>query len=291
MLWWVTKQLSSRRYYYELGTGVSQKMAQGDGTPRTVLSGETAMTVSNQTDESPSVDQQRSVDVRGATQNEHHDCNSSSSHSKDELRSEYEQFSMTVCANGIVNIRNDSYGADADSHIYSVDPIAETCSCPHHQQRDVTCKHIRAVRDNPIVLSSAQAAEASYGGRMFTDGGSVATDGQNTSEPTSDESTADSSNGDGSAKQQQTQTCDECGNTEPVVSELTDVSDNDWNEYDKLCSECVIDVGGPDRSSNGDDSHGVVEVGRCRCGNTVTGDDEYCSERCREQGEIDTTPL
>ena len=107
------------------------------------------MEVNSQTDESPSVDQQRS---------------------------EYEQFSMTVCANGIVNIRNDSYGADANSHIYSVDPIAETCSCSHHRQRNVVCKHIRAVGDSPIVLSSAQAAEASYDSQMLTDGGSTTDD-------------------------------------------------------------------------------------------------------------------
>nr|WP_241431220.1 SWIM zinc finger family protein [Halococcus thailandensis] len=178
---------------------------------------------------------------------------------------------MVVCRNGYVNIVNQSHNDDSN-HTYSVevtDDGAVSCSCPHYQQWGQTCKHMVAVTDRPLTLSSAQAAQSTHNSRMFTDGGSVATEGQNDPESS----------------------CEECGDTEPVFTELTDVSDNDWNEYDKLCSECVIEVGGPDRSSNGDDSHGVVDVGRCRCGNTVTGDDEYCSERCRERGEIDTASL
>lgn len=40
------------------------------------------------------------------------------------------------------------------------------------------------------------------------------------------------------------------------------------------------------------DSHGVVDVGRCvRCDNYVYGDDDYCSERCREKGPVNDIPL
>ena len=198
-------------------------------------------------------------------------ANNLSGQERIERRAAYEQFRMVVCRNGYVNIVNQSHNDDSN-HTYSVEVTGDgavSCSCPHYQQRGQTCKHMVAVTDRPLTLSSAQAAQSTYDSRVLADGGSTTTDDESRSEPT----------------------CDECGNTEPVVSELTDVSDNDWNEYEKLCSECVIEVGGPDRSSNGDDSHGVVDVGHCRCGNTVTGNDDYCSERCREKGEIDTTPL
>jgi hypothetical protein len=75
---------------------------------------------------------------------------------------------MTVCANGVVNVRNDSYGDDADAHIYSVNPTEETCTCPHHVHRGATCKHIHVVENSPLVASSARATPTP---RVATDGG------------------------------------------------------------------------------------------------------------------------
>ena len=225
-------------------------------------------------------------------------ANNLSGQERIERRAAYEQFRMVVCRNGYVNIVNQSHNDDSN-HTYSVEVTedgAVSCSCPHYQQRGQTCKHMVAVTDRPLTLSSAQAAQSTYDGRMLADGGSTTTDDESRSEPTCDELTADPSNGGGPAKQQQTQTCDECDDVEHGPGGLIDVSDDDWNEYDRLCSVCLIEVGGPGDSSedtddSDTDSRGVVDVGRCRCGNTVTGDDVYCSERCRERGEIDTTPL
>jgi hypothetical protein len=88
-----------------------------------------------------------------------------------EKRAQYERFSMTVCANGVVNVRNDSYGEDSGSHIYSVNPADGSCTCPHHVYREAHCKHLTAVEDSPIVVSSAEAAAESYDGRVASDGG------------------------------------------------------------------------------------------------------------------------
>jgi hypothetical protein len=68
---------------------------------------------------------------------------------------------MTVCSNGVVNVCNDSYGADAGEHIYSVflhDAQPVRCSCPHHVHRGARCKHIEAVADAPLVQAAATAA-------------------------------------------------------------------------------------------------------------------------------------
>lgn len=105
------------------------------------------MTRSNSTDESPSVDQQRS---------------------------NYEQFSLHVAQGGVgyVNVVNQSYGSEArKDHTYSVrvnDGRAVSCSCPHHQHRNVRCKHIRSVEQNPLVLASANVTG---GTQIATDGG------------------------------------------------------------------------------------------------------------------------
>ena len=93
------------------------------------------------------------------------------SSSVDEKRAQYERFQFTVCANGMVNVRNDSYGDDAGAHIYSVEVAngeAVGCSCPHHVHRGAHCKHQVAVENSPIVVSSASAASAT---RVATDGG------------------------------------------------------------------------------------------------------------------------
>ena len=92
--------------------------------------------------------------------------------SVDERRAAAERFAMTVCANGVVNVRNDSYGDDAGDHVYSVevnDGEAVGCSCPHHVHRGAHCKHQIAVEQSPIVLSSASAASETP--EVATDGG------------------------------------------------------------------------------------------------------------------------
>ena len=87
-----------------------------------------------------------------------------------EKRARFERFSMTVCVNGVVNVRNDSYGEDSGSHIYTVNPSEGSCTCPHHVHRGVRCKHLTAVESRPIVVSAAEAASETYR-RVATDGG------------------------------------------------------------------------------------------------------------------------
>ena len=79
-----------------------------------------------------------------------------------EKRAQYERMSMTVCRNGIVNVRNDSYGDDSGRHIYSVNPAEQSCTCPHHVHREARCKHITAVQNRPLVVSAAAAASQTY---------------------------------------------------------------------------------------------------------------------------------
>ena len=92
--------------------------------------------------------------------------------SVDEKRARFERFGMTVCANGYVNVENQSYGDDSGAHIYSVEVSngeAVGCSCPHAVHRGAHCKHQVAVEQRPIVVSSASAA--SDNSRVATDGG------------------------------------------------------------------------------------------------------------------------
>jgi hypothetical protein len=63
-------------------------------------------------------------------------------------------------------------------------------STPHATYRDTECKHITAVQDRPIVVSAAQAASATYNGRVATDGGKPEDDEDN--ESVGSESAADS---------------------------------------------------------------------------------------------------
>jgi hypothetical protein len=96
----------------------------------------------------------------------------------DERRAEWERFTMTVLdgdGGGYVNVRNDSHN-NPNEHIHSVhveDGCTDGCSCPHAVHRDAHCKHQRAVEQRPLVLSSADAANAS----AATTGQQVATDG------------------------------------------------------------------------------------------------------------------
>jgi hypothetical protein len=112
-------------------------------------------------------------------------------------RAHWEAFAFTVCPNGVVNVTNASYGPDATGHTYSVrldtttdaddDGVPVSCSCPHHQHRDASCKHMVAVaitepvriaathagRDADADAASAQDAEtdAHADPRVLTDGG------------------------------------------------------------------------------------------------------------------------
>ena len=94
-----------------------------------------------------------------------------SGESIDERRAEWERFAMTVCENGYVNVCNQSHNDDSD-HTYSVEVSergATGCSCPHYQHRspEEGCKHMIAVENSPITLSSASAASQV----VMTDGG------------------------------------------------------------------------------------------------------------------------
>lgn len=96
--------------------------------------------------------------------------------SANERRARWERMSMTVLDDegaGYVNVRNDSYGDDANSHVYSVrveNGEAVSCSCPHAVHRGAHCKHQVAVENAPLVVSSASAAETAYA-PVATDGG------------------------------------------------------------------------------------------------------------------------
>ena len=73
-------------------------------------------------------------------------------------RWEGENYRMTVCANGYVNIENRNY--NESGHVYSVrveKGKATGCSCPHATHRGAHCKHQIAVEQRPIVVSSASA--------------------------------------------------------------------------------------------------------------------------------------
>jgi len=95
-----------------------------------------------------------------------------SGESIDEKRAQYERMQFTVCENGYVNVCNQSHNDDSD-HTYSVEVSergATGCSCPHYQHRSPEggCKHMIAVENSPITLSSASAASTT---RIATDGG------------------------------------------------------------------------------------------------------------------------
>jgi hypothetical protein len=95
------------------------------------------------------------------------------SESIDELRAEWERMQFTVCENGYVNVCNQSHNDDSD-HTYPVEVSergATGCSCPHYQHRSPEggCKHMIAVENSPITLSSASAASETR--EVMTDGG------------------------------------------------------------------------------------------------------------------------
>ena len=110
-----------------------------------------------------------------------------SGESIDEKRAQYERMQFTVCANGYVNVCNESHNDDTN-HTYSVevtDGEAVDCSCPHHVHRGVTCKHMIAVSNSPIVLSSASATGATR--EVVTDGGETITDDDGDERPAQSE--------------------------------------------------------------------------------------------------------
>jgi hypothetical protein len=109
-------------------------------------------------------------------------------------RAQWEAFAFTVCPNGVVNVTNASYGPDATGHTYSVrldtttddaDGVPVSCSCPHHQHRDASCKHRVAVaitepvriaathagRDADVASAEGAETDAHADPRVLTDGG------------------------------------------------------------------------------------------------------------------------
>lgn len=105
--------------------------------------------------------------------NDYETSGKEASESVDEKRAQYERMRFTVCANGYVNVCNQSYGDDAGAHIYSVrveGGEATGCSCPHATHRGAHCKHQCAVEARPLVVSTATAAGDTYA-PVATDGG------------------------------------------------------------------------------------------------------------------------
>jgi hypothetical protein len=205
-------------------------------------------------------------------------ANNLSSQERIERRAAYEQFRMVVCANGYVNIVNQSHNDDTN-HTYSVEVTEDgalSCSCPHHQQRNATCKHMVAVTDRPLILSSAQALNQSHQS-VATDGGSTVEDESTGSEELPEITHHVESPEVGG---QPYARCEGCG-----VESVEDSHGETSILHDDGCPH----ADGTDE--DGEDSHGVVDVGRCRCGNYVYGNEEYCSERCEKKGPINTAPL
>jgi len=89
---------------------------------------------------------------------------------------------------GYINVRNDSHDNPGE-HIHTVhveDGRADGCTCGHATYRNAHCKHQIAVENRPLVLSSADAANASASASpaTATTGQQVATDGGTTVETT-----------------------------------------------------------------------------------------------------------
>ena len=78
-------------------------------------------------------------------------------------RAQWEAFEFSVCDNGIVNVCNNSHGADATGHTYSVDVIGDRvdniCSCPSAKYQEGRCKHEIAVRGNDVVMTALTASD------------------------------------------------------------------------------------------------------------------------------------
>lgn len=100
-------------------------------------------------------------------------------------RAQWEAFEFTIEAPGIIEVRNGSYGDDADEHTYRVNveggvPVA--CECPAFEYQSGACKHMLAVAIREPVLDAATI-------EVVTDGGQdqlVASDGDSEPEPESE---------------------------------------------------------------------------------------------------------
>lgn len=92
------------------------------------------------------------------------------------------ELEITVCQNGVVNVRNPEYER---GHTYSVmlddDGSVSRCSCKgwkYHQH----CYHADEVASRPIIVSSAAAASSTYN-PVATDGGTDDDHSEDESEP------------------------------------------------------------------------------------------------------------
>lgn len=82
----------------------------------------------------------------------------------------------TVCANGIVNVRNEQSGSgEIHSVFVGADGDVLRCSCPGHRFNG-HCYHADAIEERPLLVASAQAANATYT-PVATDGGEPADTG------------------------------------------------------------------------------------------------------------------
>lgn len=79
----------------------------------------------------------------------------------------------TVCANGVVNVRNQASGSgDVHSIFVGADGDVLRCSCRGHKFNG-HCYHADAIEARPLILSSATAAGETYA-PVATDGGQPA---------------------------------------------------------------------------------------------------------------------
>lgn len=111
--------------------------------------------------------------------------NELSSQERIERRANWEAFSFGVCANGVVNIRNDSH--NEPGHTYSVDPVAgrelveNRCSCNAAKYHEGPCKHQVAVHKNAAVMLAVEMTQGEGGPTAHTPDSvaqeAVATDG------------------------------------------------------------------------------------------------------------------
>lgn len=137
---------------------------------------------------------------------------------------------MSVCRNGVINVRNEVSGSGENHSVFLGDDGAVLrCSCKGHKFNG-HCYHETAVENSPLVVSSATAASASYSAEVVTDGGTF----------------------EGTSNDEADMRCDECG--------------HEWREDDEgtHCPDCGSTERRPRRTERADfgggETTGVVDL-------------------------------